>query len=154
MASQEASAVSPNSTLSRKGLSQEGSNPHSGNCLVSSQAGTNLVSTQSGRRAVWSSTRLRASQASQASKADSGTPEVDSKVSMGSQASAQVARCSFRHRAPQGSQENSATPQASRAISWEGNTSPSTNGMANNTPRALTWKNLNLSGSLTCPANL
>ena len=68
MASQEASAASPNSTLSREGLSQDGSNPHSGNHLVSSQAGTNLVSTQSGRQAVRCSTRLWPS------PTDSGTP--------------------------------------------------------------------------------
>ena len=38
-ASQEASTVSPNCTLSRKGLSQEESNSQAGNILVSPQAG-------------------------------------------------------------------------------------------------------------------
>ena len=39
MASQDASSASPNSTPSREGLSQEGSNSQVGNSLVSSQAG-------------------------------------------------------------------------------------------------------------------
>ena len=77
MASQEASTALPISTLSREGLCQEGSNPQSDSSLVSSQAGTNLVSTQSDRQAVSHSTRLRASQE------DSGTPQFDSKVSLG-----------------------------------------------------------------------
>ena len=81
---------------------------------------------------------------------DIGTPQLDSKVSLASQASPQVVRCSIR---PRASQENSATPQVSRASSQEGNTSPPpTVGLT--TPRVLPWKNLTLSGSLTCPANL
>ena len=110
MASQEASAaLNAPSTPSREGLSQEGNN---------SQTGNNLVSTQAGRQTVRHSTRLRASQAAQA---DSGTPQLDSKVSLASQALPQVVRCSIRLKTSRG---NSATPQMSRASSQEGNTSP------------------------------
>ena len=139
-ASQEASTASPNYTLSREGISQDGSNLHSGNHLVSSQAGTNLVSTQSGRQAGRCSTRLRASQASQA---DSSTPQVVSRISLGSQTSPQVVSCLFRHRAPQTFQENGASPQASKASSWEGNTSPSTNSRANNIPQGSSFEEPN-----------
>ena len=133
MASQEASIAPPNSTSSRVGLPQEGSNHHSGNSLVPSQAGTILLSTQSGSQAVRHSTRLRAFHA------DSSSPQLDSEVSLGSQAS-QVVRCSFEHRA---SQENSATPQASRASSQEGNTSPSTSSRANNNPQGSSMEEPN-----------
>ena len=126
MASQEACTTPSNSTPSREGFSQEGSNPQSGNSLVSSQAGNSLVSTQSGRQAVRHSTRLRASQT------DSGTPQLDSEASLASQASPQVVRYSTRLRTSLAPQENSTTPQVSRGSSQEGNTSPSTNSRANN----------------------
>ena len=135
MASQEASTPPYNSTLSREGLFQVGSNSQSSNSLVSSQAGNNLVSTQ----AVRCSTRLRASQASQA---DSNIHQCDSEVSQGSQA----VRHSCRHRASQSfqaSQEKSATPQASRASSQGGNTSSPTNSRVNNNPKGSSMEELN-----------
>ena len=142
MTSQEASAASHNSSPSREGLSQEGNNSQAGNNLVSTQAGR-----WAGRQSVRCSTRLRTSQT------DSSTPQLESNVSLANQALPQVVRCSNRLRASQASQENSATPQASRARSEEGNTSPPlTVGLTS--PWVLPWKNLTLQWSLTCPANL
>ena len=132
VASQEANASPNNSTLSREGTSQEGRNPQSSNSLVSSQAGNNLISTQ----AVRHSTRLRASQV------DSVISQWDSKVSQGSQ----VVRHSLCHRAPQSSQasqENGATPQAGRASSQGGNTSSPTNSRVNNNPQGSSMEELN-----------
>ena len=135
-ASQEASTSPNNSTLSGEGTSQEGSSPQSSNSLVSSQAGNNLVSTQ----AVRHSTRLRGSQASQV---DSDIPQWDSKVSQGSQA----VRCSLRHRAPQSSQaspgEQCTTPQGGRTSSQGGNTSSPTNSRVNNNPQGSSMEEPN-----------
>ena len=66
-----------------------------------------------------------------ASQADSNIPQWDSMVSWGSQA----VRHSPRHRASQASQENSATPQTSRASSQGGNTSSATNSRVYNNPQ-------------------
>ena len=85
-ASQEASAVPPNSTPSSEGstnnaISQKGSNPPSPNSgNTRSQAGNRSASFQ----AVRHSTRLRTSQASQA---DNTIPHMDSEVSQASRAS-------------------------------------------------------------------
>ena len=113
-ASQEVSAVSPYNIPPREGsinstISQEGS---LGN--TRSQAGNRLTSSQ----AVRHSTRLRASQASQA---DNATPQVDSRVSPVSSNSSQVVRHSTRHNASQAdstiSQVDSGASQASRSSS-------------------------------------
>ena len=110
MTFQEASVVSPYNNSSRKGstnsiISQEG---NLGN--TRSQAGKRLVSSQ----AVRCSTRLRASQASQA---DSTIPQVDSKVSPACSNSSQAVRSSTRLNASEASQADSAISQVDSGVS-------------------------------------